>query len=166
MTRGNLLFKIAKWWLASRVVSVLDWGAEGPGSNRSRSFLWEGYSWFYLLYRATKFNICGVVSLSKKSDASPPSMAPINFCLAVPSRIMCRPTSRYRRCLVHSAGFRGERNASATLWQSSFDQPSVSWNIFVPGVFHDITVIVLDLFSMETFRALFLNSWTWLLDGL
>ena len=27
---------LARWWLGSRVVSVLDSGAEGPGSNRCR----------------------------------------------------------------------------------------------------------------------------------
>ena len=31
-----IAYSIAEGWLGSRVVSVLDSGAEGPGSNRSR----------------------------------------------------------------------------------------------------------------------------------
>ena len=32
----GILMPTMSWWLGSRVVSVLDSGAEGPGSNRSR----------------------------------------------------------------------------------------------------------------------------------
>ena len=35
-TRFFTVFTVIVGWLGSRVVSVLDSGAEGPGSNRSR----------------------------------------------------------------------------------------------------------------------------------